>query len=301
MDDFLANNKMLMKQQSLNASHVIFSLRRRLREQDQLIIHLCSERDRVIREILSSLLFIEGELRKEQKEIVSILKEKDRIIQKTQKELEYWRTRFIYHENQGTWENSATPISENQMSQLIQNSLAQYVNDKPDPLKKSDANSSCNNDELFINELSAIDTVEYTTSDTEEVKHKIDSTETSLAQSNEFLKQNIESETEGLSDAESIVDYYLDQQPQELDNFEKDQAKSKLSRRRYLLHGSYERLTDIGQMGEKLLSNQFKRILSNHRSVVRPRDVKYKKISRSRTQAFEELKSKLRHISEPRL
>ncbi|XP_076359529.1 uncharacterized protein LOC143251978 [Tachypleus tridentatus] len=301
MDDFLADNKTLMKHQSLNASHVIFSLRRRLREQEQLVINLRSERDRVIREILSSLLFIEGKLRKEQKEIVSILKEKDRIIQRTQNELEYWRTRFIDLENRDRREISASTVFGDQVSQDIQNSLAQSVNDKPNLLKKSGPNSSCDKNELRVNELSTFDTMESTTSDTGEVEQEMGATEMSLAQSNEFLEQNIEGERDGLSDAESVVDYYLDGQPKELDNFENDQAKSKLFRRRYLLHGSYERLTDIGHVGEKIITNQFKKILGNHRSVVRPRDIKYKKVSRSRTQAFEELKSKLRHISDPLL
>ena len=77
---------------------------------------------------------------------------------------------------------------------------------------------------------------------------------------------------------------------------------------RRLLLGSFEKLSDIGMNRPFLYKNKkpddriqvtYNRVMSNHRSVTKVKDVKYKRINKAKSRSLEELRGKLR-VHEPK-
>ncbi|XP_071447812.1 uncharacterized protein [Hetaerina americana] len=64
---------------------------------------------------------------------------------------------------------------------------------------------------------------------------------------------------------------------------------SKTDPRRLALYGSFERLSGAG-----LTQVAYNRVMSNHRSVTKPRDVKYRRINKAKSKSLEELRGRLR-------
>ncbi|XP_022252501.1 uncharacterized protein LOC111088032 [Limulus polyphemus] len=270
METVLKDTIALMKQQSLKANQAVFSLRTQLKEQNELIFSLRCERGCILKKLISSLLFIEGEFRKEQKEILDQLYEKDRLIQETLRELNYWKTR-----NPEGDKNNSLPTNLN--VQQVQEDLNTVEKDSCTHFNEILDRLNCKNNELNVQNLPS-DPVSFTNLDSEKANCKVNLGKPHLAQSAQSSEHQFQSEQEKCSpDTGSIPGNH---QTTEIDGSEKDELAGILFRRRYMLHGSYERLTDIGERGS---NKQFKKNLNNHRSVVRPRDVKYKRTSRSHT------------------
>ncbi|KAJ9582045.1 hypothetical protein L9F63_003628 [Diploptera punctata] len=71
------------------------------------------------------------------------------------------------------------------------------------------------------------------------------------------------------------------------------------------LYGSFERLNETStkpsqseKQGEEPQQNQvttYNRVMSNHRSVTKPKDVKYKRINKAKSKSLEELRGRLRN------
>lgn len=67
------------------------------------------------------------------------------------------------------------------------------------------------------------------------------------------------------------------------------------------LYGSFERLNETSQRqkhSEEPQQNQvttYNRVMSNHRSVTKPKDVKYKRINKAKSKSLEELRGRLRN------
>ena len=77
---------------------------------------------------------------------------------------------------------------------------------------------------------------------------------------------------------------------------------------RRLLLGSYEKLSDIESMRprtykkkpDELIQVTYNRVMSNHRSVTKVKDVKYRRINKAKSRSLEELRGKLRtHEGKP--
>lgn len=74
--------------QRIQSNQIVLDMRRRLQWQEEVIRSLKAERDRLMRDLTSRLLFVEAELRREQKHIETLLEEKDRIIEQQGRELQ---------------------------------------------------------------------------------------------------------------------------------------------------------------------------------------------------------------------
>ncbi|XP_045611409.2 uncharacterized protein [Procambarus clarkii] len=71
------------------------------------------------------------------------------------------------------------------------------------------------------------------------------------------------------------------------------------SDRRRLL-GSYEKLNTLGAAPKKVKAEEeiqvtYNRVMSNHRSVTKPKDVKYRRINKAKSRSLEELRGKLKY------
>ncbi|XP_055372188.1 probable serine/threonine-protein kinase DDB_G0282963 [Condylostylus longicornis] len=55
------------------------------------------------------------------------------------------------------------------------------------------------------------------------------------------------------------------------------------------IHGNYVKQSQVSQV------TNFNRVMSNHRSVTKPKDVKYKRINKAKSKSLEELRGRLRH------
>ncbi len=60
------------------------------------------------------------------------------------------------------------------------------------------------------------------------------------------------------------------------------------------LHGSVERLDETKKPPAPHVT-VFNRVMSNHRSVTKPKDVKYKRINKAKSKSLEELRGRLRN------
>ncbi|XP_076031674.1 uncharacterized protein LOC143019661 [Oratosquilla oratoria] len=77
--------------------------------------------------------------------------------------------------------------------------------------------------------------------------------------------------------------------------------------RRQLL-GSFEKLNTLGdhtpyqpvkpRKEEETIQVTYNRVMSNHRSVTKPKDVKYKRINKAKSRSLEELRGKLKHCTD---
>lgn len=73
--------------QTTQTNQLFLSMKNRIKNQKETIRYLSEERDILVKNFLSSLLYLESGLRREQKEIQKSLDEKDRIIEQLQCEL----------------------------------------------------------------------------------------------------------------------------------------------------------------------------------------------------------------------
>lgn len=77
------------------------------------------------------------------------------------------------------------------------------------------------------------------------------------------------------------------------------QANDSSSDRRQLL-GSFEKLNTLGATpvrvkAEEEIQVTYNRVMSNHRSVTKPKDVKYRRINKAKSRSLEELRGKLKY------
>ncbi|KAJ8680831.1 hypothetical protein QAD02_016618 [Eretmocerus hayati] len=90
-------------------------------------------------------------------------------------------------------------------------------------------------------------------------------------------------------------------------------GEQRLCRQKHLLHGSFERLdcssgaslgqcqTSCGSIAHRTRDDgqqaqvTYNRVMSNHRSVTKPKDVKYKRINKAKSKSLEELRGRLRN------
>lgn len=62
------------------------------------------------------------------------------------------------------------------------------------------------------------------------------------------------------------------------------------------LYGSFERLNDTSTPPpQSQVMTTYNRVMSNHRSVTKPKDVKYKRINKAKSKSLEELRGRLRN------
>ncbi|XP_046398590.1 uncharacterized protein LOC124165291 [Ischnura elegans] len=73
------------------------------------------------------------------------------------------------------------------------------------------------------------------------------------------------------------------------DSEDRSEGGGKADPRRLALYGSFERLSGAG-----LTQVAYNRVMSNHRSVTKPRDVKYRRINKAKSKSLEELRGRLR-------
>lgn len=61
------------------------------------------------------------------------------------------------------------------------------------------------------------------------------------------------------------------------------------------VHGSFERLDQEQQPEPQNHVTTYNRVMSNHRSVTKPKDVKYKRINKAKSKSLEELRGRLKN------
>ncbi|XP_076348453.1 uncharacterized protein LOC143246120 [Tachypleus tridentatus] len=269
MEAVLKDTIALIREQTLKANQEIFTLRTQLKKQNELIFSLWCEKGCLLKNLISSLIFLEGKFRKEQKEVIEQLCEKDRLIQETLCELNYWKTR-----NPGDGKRNYLPT--NLTVRQLQEELNIVEKNDCNPFNETTDRLNCKNNESSFKKI-PFDLASFTDLHPEKAKCKVSLAKPHLAESTESLEHQFQSKRERCSqDTGSIPGNH---QTIEGDSPKTDEPEDNF-RRRHVLHGSYERLTGVGKEGS---TKQFKKNFNNHRSVIRPRDVKYKNISRSHT------------------
>ncbi|XP_013786674.1 uncharacterized protein LOC106470655 [Limulus polyphemus] len=226
---------------SLNDNHLVITLRTQLEKQNILIFNLRCERDHMIKEILANLFFIEDELKKEQRDILFQLHQRDYVIQETRRELDYWKN-LCYEVCQ---DKSSKQLPAHEMVQQIQENLSTLEKDCVNTCDKVCASQSCKSKKQPLNILL------YSSFK----PNKVTLTKPQLNK-NAITSEDCSSGT--------------DSTPGKHQTAKLDVSGYEKNKRKYVV------VTDIGREKENIWNKQRKKILSNYRSAVRMRDIRYK-------------------------
>lgn len=311
----------------------------RLKMQENLIQVLKQEKEKQLLDIASHLMVMEAELRKEQNKIMDLLQEKDQTIALQEKQIQALlilnrklsakmdRHRNCSHCKQNMAESSKSRHHFSDPTEMLRQILR---SNRSTCRSASDVSADRNeeNKHHFAKNIIcklALDKKKvhfkpHAYNKTDDRLHENDPVQTpseSSAGTSDVERNNSFSsnpEWSHLYAIEEVVKSYDQESDSDLSSFplqnfshlqtleELDESEeinyvhvNEADEREPFLLGNYE------EGGEKSsqLSVCYNRVMSNHRNVTKPKDVKYKKINRVKSRSLEELRGKLRNWTPP--
>ncbi|GAB6023425.1 hypothetical protein CHUAL_008208 [Chamberlinius hualienensis] len=281
-------------------SVLILKCQRRLAEQEALYRRLLREKDDQLSKITSNLCLLESKLRREQEAIERILDEKDKKITELDQHLQQ-----LLRLNRRLAAGHRYSPSTN------------TVNHSHSIIKRNNVNKQRQRRRItWHNEVHIIHEYEPKLDPEEETKESIDTDQT-LNEISELYENETESEPDvdclELSDAINEACQAVDEALQEAETDEDDDDDDDTNINNNNVDNSNSSWTDlvvsnrsnnsaslplalstgddVDALGATVVYN---RIMNNHRTVTKPKDVKYKKISRVKSRSLEELRGKLK-------
>ncbi|XP_067011240.1 uncharacterized protein [Anabrus simplex] len=292
-------------------SHQLLAWRRRVKAQEDLMMRLNKERTEQLKTLSSQLLLFESRLCRKQKDIGILLAQRESIILRQQRSIQVLQSRLA---DAGL--DSSNPDLTQYDSPTGETNL-DSLNDSDSAVIMEDGLGSDHDIMSVLPRLrSGMDaiTVVRSVSDAVEPSNKY----SSLRRSNGFLRRPEILETVYSVEEDGDGDVQQtgageDSVPTET-RVESSSAKCReawqTSGRLQALYGSFERLHETPQRqchsngqvpvaGEEQQQSQqvttYNRVMSNHRSVTKPKDVKYKRINKAKSKSLEELRGRLRN------
>ncbi|XP_043489890.1 myosin heavy chain, muscle isoform X2 [Polistes fuscatus] len=271
-------------------AHQMLAWRRTLKLQEELVARLTREKAEQLCTLSSQLFLFESRLCRKQKEIEANLVQRESIILRQQRMIRQLQSRLA--ERSGTGTRDSPPYDAHDRLDSLGDSdsavvLEEAADDPAPPRFRSN-----------ITDVTVIRSV----SDAVEPSSKY----SSMRRCNGFLRRPEILET--VYSVEEDGDSESNQEPPEsMENYECDERRTKNlgngKGRLQELYGSFERLaqeTDSLENEKPRDESQqaqvtYNRVMSNHRSVTKPKDVKYKRINKAKSKSLEELRGRLRN------
>lgn len=287
-------------------SHQLLAWRRRVKAQEELVARLNQERADQLKSLSAQLILFESRLCRKQKDISALLTQRETVILRQQRAIQLLQQRLLdsgLDASNLDLPHIDSPTGETNLDSLNDSDSAVIMED------------NVSNDQDVMSMLprfrSGIDavTVVRSVSDAVEPGNKY----SALRRSNGFLRR-----PEILETVYSVEEDGEDVAPQTTSAGTKTDSNCESSTspeepmphytggwgnsgRLQGLYGSFERLNETPQrqrQSEEPQQNQvttYNRVMSNHRSVTKPKDVKYKRINKAKSKSLEELRGRLRN------
>lgn len=273
-------------------AHQMLAWRRTLKIQEELVARLTREKAEQLCTLSSQLLLFESRLCRKQKEIEASLAQRESIILRQQRVIQQLQNRLAERRD-GTGTRDSPPCDALDRLDSFGDSdsavVLEEATDDPTPVPRFRSN---------ITDVTVIRSV----SDAVEPSSKY----SSMRRCNGFLRRPEILET--VYSVEEDGDSETNQDPSEsTENSECEERRVKNlgngKGRLQELYGSFERLAqevdsppserprDESQQAQVT----YNRVMSNHRSVTKPKDVKYKRINKAKSKSLEELRGRLRN------
>ncbi|XP_076280394.1 uncharacterized protein LOC143209071 [Lasioglossum baleicum] len=270
-------------------AHQMLAWRRTLKLQEDLVARLTREKAEELRTLSSQLFLFESRLCRKQKEIEASLAQRESIILRQQRMIRQLQSRLA-ERTTGTRDSPPCDALD-RLDSLGDSDSAVVLEEAADDLAPPRFRSN-------ITDVTVIRSV----SDAVEPSSKY----SSIRRCNGFLRRPEILET--VYSVEEDGDSENNQDPSEsTENSECEERRSKHlgngKGRLQDLYGSFERLAqeadsppserprDESQQAQVT----YNRVMSNHRSVTKPKDVKYKRINKAKSKSLEELRGRLRN------
>ncbi|XP_074112307.1 uncharacterized protein LOC141536009 [Cotesia typhae] len=270
-------------------THQMLTWRRTLKLQEDMVIRLRREKAEQLRTLSSQLFLFESRLCRKQKEIEASLSQREAIILRQQRVIRQLQSRLADKSSQ-TRESPPCDALD-RLDSLGDSDSAVVLEETPDDPIPSRFRSN-------VTDITVIRSV----SDAVEPSNKY----LSMRRSNGFLRRPEILET--VYSVEEDADDNNQERSESMENLEMEGKKDKNSKqgkgRLQDIYGSFERLTQddlpsIERPKDENAGQQaqvtYNRVMSNHRSVTKPKDVKYKRINKAKSKSLEELRGKLRN------
>ncbi|KAL0107382.1 hypothetical protein PUN28_015736 [Cardiocondyla obscurior] len=270
-------------------AHQIFAWRRTLKLQEDLVARLTREKAEQLRTLSSQLLLFESRLRRKEKEIKAIMGQRDSIIIRQQR---------VIRQLQSKWADGSTSTRDSPPCDALDRLDSLGDSDSAVVLEETVDDPAPPRFRSHITDVTVIRSV----SDAVDPSYKY----SSMRRCNGFLRRPEILET--VYSVEEDCDSDNNQDPSEStenSEFEDKRMKNLDNGKGRLqdLYGSFERLaqdTDSSPNERPKDESQqaqvtYNRVMSNHRSVTKPKDVKYKRINKAKSKSLEELRGRLRN------
>ncbi|XP_021922672.1 uncharacterized protein LOC110831223 isoform X3 [Zootermopsis nevadensis] len=287
-------------------SHQLLAWRRRVKAQEELVARLNKERAEQLKTLSAELILFESRLCRKQKDISVLLTQRENVILCQQRAIQLLQQRLLdagLDTSNLDLQQFDSPTGETNLDSLNDSDSAVIMED------------NIGNDQDVMSVLPrfrpGIDgvTVVRSVSDAVEPGNKY----LSLRRSNGFLRRpeiletvySVEEDGEDVTPQTTTAGIKTDlpcengtSSEEPIQHYRGSWGKSG---RLQGLYGSFERLNETPHRqrhSEEPQQNQvttYNRVMSNHRSVTKPKDVKYKRINKAKSKSLEELRGRLRN------
>ncbi|XP_063242160.1 uncharacterized protein LOC134542124 [Bacillus rossius redtenbacheri] len=240
-------------------SHQLLAWRRRVRAQEEQMARLNRERAEQLKLLSSQLLLFESRLCRKQKDVGALLAQREAVIERQQRCIEALQARLADAGLDPPHAEAGLDSLDDSDSAVVLDCEHEVPRDAPDAA-----------------------TLARSVSDAVEPGSKY-----SLRRSNGFLRR-----PEVLETVYSVEE----DEPDRPDRTDRTDEPS--SGRLHALCGSFERLNETRPTAARQPEREvttYNRVMSNHRSVTKPKDVKYKRINKAKSKSLEELRGRLRN------
>ncbi|XP_065201031.1 uncharacterized protein LOC135832015 isoform X2 [Planococcus citri] len=260
-------------------SHQFLAWHRKFKSQEDVIAHIVQDRNDQLKSLSCKLILFEAKLYRKQKEIANLLVQREIIINKQQH------------------------VIKTLQNQLSDAGLKYDEDTNLDTANDSDSAVIMEDDENFVyHQPHTGDGITIVRSISDVLQQPNSCKLLTLRRSNGYLRRpevletvysvEEDADTDGASSPTTQTSDEKDdnanvRKPQTRIYYTKDRANK--------IHGSVERLDDEKKPEPTHHVTAYNRVMSNHRSVTKPKDVKYKRINKAKSKSLEELRGRLKN------
>ncbi|XP_049805480.1 uncharacterized protein LOC126248492 [Schistocerca nitens] len=280
-------------------AHQLLAWRRRVKQQEELFVRMARERAEQLKTLSAQLILFESRLCRKQKDLGNLLAQRDTIISRQQRTIQVLRSRLA-DAGLDCCESPPPGEASTNLDSLNDSDSAVIMEEGDGETSSAHGHGG-----------GAVAVVRSVSDAFEQPKYP------SLRRSNGFLRRpeiletvySVEEDGEGeqtnspsASASASVSGAQAADSSSSADNAasgpEDAPDEDACSGRLQALYGSFERLHEsppTPQSPHHRVMTTYNRVMSNHRSVTKPKDVKYKRINKAKSKSLEELRGRLRN------
>ncbi|XP_054272972.1 uncharacterized protein LOC128993230 isoform X2 [Macrosteles quadrilineatus] len=249
-------------------SRQLLAWKRRVKAQEDMLSKLARDRSEQLRALSSQLLLFEARLCRKQHDISILLAQRDAIIIKQQRAIKQLQSRLIDAGLECAEETNLDSLNDSDSAVIMEDDDFRHTSEGVTVIRSvSDA----------------LDT-------------PLSCKYSSMRRNNGFLRRPevLETVYSVEEDGDSDQPQSSNQTNQTDSGIEEPSCKTHKGRLKDL-YGSFERLDQDQPPEPQNHVTTYNRVMSNHRSVTKPKDVKYKRINKAKSKSLEELRGRLKN------